>query len=384
MLAEYALILAMAEGHLRLHPTRRAALRRSLLAWYRANRRDLPWRRETPNPYHVLVSETMLQQTQVATVIAYFERFVAEFPTINHLAGAGEQDVLRLWQGLGYYRRARNLHAAAKEIVLRQGGNVPRELDALNALPGIGRYTAGAVASIAFGIAAPIVDGNVARVLSRWFAIDRPTDDKLVRDDLWRLAGELVPEGADAGDFNQAMMELGATVCTPRLPKCLTCPVSGLCKAKELGIAECLPAKRGRRKPTEVVYHVVAIECGGHYLYVQRPATGLWAGMWQFPLAENIKGRATVMVIRAWFETTFGGKCGTPRRIGELEHQTTHRTVHVTLWRAMVDKELVDGQWKTLAEAAGLPASRLQRRCEEMLTGQTRANAPQSLRKRSR
>lgn len=374
----------MAERLLRLHPTRRTALRRSLLAWYRANQRQLPWRRETPNPYHVLVSEAMLQQTQVATVIAYFERFVAALPTINDLAAAGEQDVLRLWQGLGYYRRARNLHAAAKQIVLRYGGQVPRELEALIALPGIGRYTAGAVASIAFGVAAPIVDGNVARVLSRWFAIDRPTDDKFVRDELWRLAGQLVPEGTDAGDFNQAMMELGATVCTPRLPKCLTCPVAGLCKANKLGLADRLPAKRSRRQPTGVAFHAVAVESGGRYLYVQRPATGLWAGMWQFPLAENIKGPATAKELRVWLEKTFSGNCGTPRRIGEFEHQTTHRTVHVTLWRAVAGKRSAEDQWKTLAEAAQLPTSRLQRRCEEMLTGQPRANAAQSLRKRSR
>jgi len=317
-------------------------------------------------------------------VIAYFERFIAAFPSISDLAAAGEQDVLRLWQGLGYYRRARNLHAAAKEIMLRHGGEVPREIDALIALPGIGRYTAGAVASITFGIAAPIVDGNVARVLSRWFAIDRPPDDKLVRDVLWRLAGDLVPEGPDAGDFNQAMMELGATICTPRAPACLTCPVARLCRANELGIAERLPARRVRRKPTEVAYHAIALECDGRYLYVQRPATGLWAGMWQFPLAENIKGRANAKVLRGWLKKTSGSKCGMPCRIGELEHQTTHRTVHVTLWQAVADKGSADDQWKTLAEATQLPASRLQRRCEEMLMVQLRANVAQSLRKRSK
>ena len=196
---------------------RAARVRRRLLAWYDKNQRPMPWRAlkgRTPNPYHVLVSEAMLQQTQVVTVVPYFQRFVGAMPTVCDLASAKEQEVLRLWQGLGYYRRARNLHAAARVIVRDHGGQVPDTVEALLNLPGIGRYTAGAIASIAYGRAAPILDGNVARVFARLFLIEQPVDAPETRKTLWRLAEELVPPKRP-GDFNQAVMELGALVHHP-------------------------------------------------------------------------------------------------------------------------------------------------------------------------
>ncbi|MEZ6191711.1 MAG: A/G-specific adenine glycosylase [Phycisphaerales bacterium] len=205
-------------------------VRQRLLKWYDAHRRHLPWRAdksETPNPYHVLVSEAMLQQTQVATVIPYFNRFIEALPTVDDLAAADEQAVLRLWQGLGYYRRARNLHAAAKAIQQEHGGKVPDTIEALLKLPGVGRYTAGAIASIAYGRPAPILDGNVARVLARLFLIEQPVDAPKTRNTLWQLAEQLVPDKR-AGDFNQAVMELGALVCTKVNPSCEACPLSGL------------------------------------------------------------------------------------------------------------------------------------------------------------
>ncbi len=222
---------------------------RSLLRWYDRSRRDLPWRvpvgsTEKLDPYHVLVSEAMLQQTQVATVVPYYHRFLARFPTLADLAAADEQDVLRLWQGLGYYSRARNLQAAARKVVSDFGGELPSERDELLRLPGVGLYTAGAVASIAFGRRAPIVDGNVARVLCR---VDRITTDPRERatlDVLWRRAEEVLPESR-TGDFNSAMMELGATVCTPRSPQCLLCPVREHCEAFAAGEAERIPGAQG-------------------------------------------------------------------------------------------------------------------------------------------
>lgn len=368
---EIGLIHGMAQAALSrgvpLHPSRREALRRALLAWYRTHRRVLPWRSDKPDAYRVLVSEAMLQQTQVATVIAYFERFLLAFPRVRDLAAAEEQDVLRQWQGLGYYRRARNLHAAARAIVERHGGVVPSTVAELEALPGVGRYTAGAVASIAFGIGAPIVDGNVARVLSRWFIIEGAVDDKPVRDELWRLAAELVPAG-DAGDFNQAMMELGAMVCTPRGAKCLACPVSQWCGANDKGLVDMLPRKREKRKPTAVSYHAVAVECDGRFLYTQRPPTGLWAGMWQFPVAEHIEGNASAKMLQVWLRDSFGLVCAAPKRVKKLEHQTTHRTVGVTLWHTKAGKKTTGDTWKSVVEAAELPASRLQRRCEELMS----------------
>ena len=213
----------------------KATFSKRLLRWYDAHRRDLPWRikngsRETLDPYRVLVSEAMLQQTQVATVIPYFDRFIGRFPTFRALADADEQDVLRLWQGLGYYSRARNLHAAAKRIVREFGGEMPRTAEALRQLPGVGRYTAGAVASIAFDCPAPIVDGNVARVLCRIDRIESdPRTDKPTLEEIWRRAEQILP-AARCGDFNSALMELGATVCTPRNPKCLICPMKKGCR----------------------------------------------------------------------------------------------------------------------------------------------------------
>ena len=210
------------EPSVRLAAARRDAVRRRLLAWYATTRRDLPWRR-TADPYRIWLSEAMLQQTRVETVIPYYERFLSRFPTPRALACADEQDVLRAWAGLGYYARARNLKRAAELIVRDHDGRIPSEPDALSSLPGVGRYTVGAITSIAFGKRAPVVDGNVSRVLSRLEAVRAPASAWL-----WDLAGRLVPPDAP-GDFNQAVMELGATVCTPRAPSCPRCPLASSC-----------------------------------------------------------------------------------------------------------------------------------------------------------
>jgi A/G-specific adenine glycosylase len=257
-----------------------------LLGWYRRNRRPLPWR-ETSDPYAIWVSEAMLQQTRVETVESYWTRFLERFPTVHELARADEEDVLALWSGLGYYRRARSLHAAAQVIVERHGGEFPRTRDELLALPGVGPYTAGAVLSIAFDLPEPLVDGNVGRVFARLFALEGTTGSSELQRDLWQLAGELVPREGAAGDWNQALMELGATVCTPRDPNCPACPLAEGCRARSAGRTAELPWPKPKVPSIEVALETVVVRDGDALLLERRPASGRMAGMWQFPTVER-------------------------------------------------------------------------------------------------
>jgi A/G-specific adenine glycosylase len=325
-----------------------------LLRWYATNRRSLPWRipggdHGRPDPYRVLVSELMLQQTQVATVIPYFQRFLERFPTAATLAEAPEQEVLRLWQGLGYYSRARNLQKAAQAIVSRHGGRVPTTVEELLALPGVGRYTAGAVASIAHGVAAPILDGNVMRVLSR---LDRVEGNPRSRNNqalLWTRAAELVPSDRP-GDFNSAMMELGATVCTPRNPQCLLCPVRDHCKAQAAGVQELIPPPR-KAKPTPVEKRVVlCVSDGDNWLIEKRPTDGRWAGMWQF-VSRPVESEDLAELIR---------HASRPRKLGQVRHQLTHRTYRFDVRWCMLNTPIRpstgrEERWVPLAGLADFP-----------------------------
>ena len=213
-----------------------------ILSWYAQHRRDLPWRK-TRDPYRIWISEIMLQQTQVDTVIPYYHRFIEKFPVVEDLAEASMEDVLKVWENLGYYSRARNLHAAAGQLVKRSGGRFPENRDGLLLLPGIGPYTAAAIMSFAFGEQIATVDGNVKRVMSRLFAVPEPIDQSPTRRRLHDLAAELVPE-RNPSEFNQGLMDLGATVCTPRRPSCRSCPLQGLCLAFQEGLQETLPIKK--------------------------------------------------------------------------------------------------------------------------------------------
>ncbi len=265
-----------------------------LLEWYMQNKRDLPWRRHR-NPYYIWVSEIMLQQTRVDTVIPYFHRFIERFPTVEDLADAPEQDVLKCWEGLGYYSRARNLQAAAKQVKELHGGQVPDDKASVFALKGVGPYTAGAVLSIAFNKPEPAVDGNVMRVLSRYFLIEEDIMKGSTRSFMEGLVVELIPEGR-ASDFNQALMELGALVCTPKSPHCLTCPVMEHCAARLEGVEESLPVKT-KAKPPRPEYRVVALVegTGGHagkVLIRQRPQEGLLARMWELPHVQVPQSRS--------------------------------------------------------------------------------------------
>ena len=262
-----------------------------LSAWFEGAARDLPWRRQRSG-YHALVSELMLQQTQVSRVLEKFGPFVRQFPTPAALAAASEDEVLAAWQGLGYYRRARLLHAAAKAVVERHGGEVPADPEALRALPGVGRYTAGAIASIVFGAAEPIVDGNVTRVFQRLAAREGSASDRAVGVWAWERAGEFVRSAADPGVANEALMELGATVCTPAAPRCSGCPLRGMCAAHAAGRVDEIPAPKRRAARRELVLVCARVVRGdGAVLLEQRPRDGgLWGGLWQPPTVESADG----------------------------------------------------------------------------------------------
>jgi A/G-specific adenine glycosylase len=336
-------------------PTPRAIhVRLPLLSWYDRHKRDLPWRSTTglPPAYHVLLSEFMLQQTQVATVIDYFHRFLQTLPTIRDLAGADEQTVLRLWQGLGYYSRARNLHKCAKAIVEQFAGEIPRDVDALLTLPGVGPYTAGAIASLAYDVRAPIVDGNVIRVICRLDGIEQDPRDKTVLQSIWKRAGELVPEDRP-GDFNSALMELGATVCTPRAAKCLLCPLREHCVAQKKGLVESIPpVKKTKATPIEkrIVYCLARTRAGKvEFQFEQRPATGRWASMWQFiTRADPLAGES--------------------ESIGSITHQLTHRKYEFDVRLSKSIRTKVDDcKWLTLDATETLPLPKPHVQIRQML-----------------
>lgn len=259
-----------------------------LLCWYDTAKRDLPWRRDK-DPYRIWVSEIMLQQTRVETVIPYYERFIREFPDIYALAEALEDKVVKCWEGLGYYSRVRNLHTAVKEVATAYGGKVPDNPREFRTLPGVGDYTAGAVMSIAYDLPVAAVDGNVLRVFSRLVAIHEPVDMPLIKRGIAKLVKEMIPPGR-AGDFNQALMELGALVCIPSNPRCDRCPIAQNCAGYQQGIAADLPNKRREKAPRKEM-RVAGLLCQEDtFLIVQRPGTGLLAGLWEFPGCEVRNG----------------------------------------------------------------------------------------------
>jgi len=301
---------------------------RALGAWFDAGARDLPWRRDR-RPYAVWLSEIMLQQTRVETVIPYFERFLQRYPDVSALAAAEIDDVLHLWSGLGYYRRARQLHAAAREVTARYGGAFPSEPEALRSLPGVGAYTAGAVASIAYGKRAALVDGNVARVLARLDAVDAPPKSTAAQKRLWSTAARLVPEDRP-GRFNEALMELGATVCTPRDPRCDACPIARLCAARAAGREREIPAASPKRAVpvVEVVAAVVEDPATGALLFARRRAGGLFGGLWEPPMVEALSiddARAGLAALGVPLGRT------RLREVGRVTHVLTHRRMEVVV-----------------------------------------------------
>lgn len=287
-----------------LDPKIRTRFTRPLLQWYEAAGRDLPWRTNR-DPYAIWVSEIMLQQTQVATVRPYFLRFLNAFPTIADLAAADLEKVLKLWQGLGYYARARHLHRAASEVMTRFSGRLPATFEGLHSLPGIGRSTAGAILTIAFNKRYPILDGNVRRVLCRFFKIKEDPRGKSVEDWLWACSETLMPQKNRAGVYLQAIMDLGATICTPRQPDCAVCPVRKHCEARRAGLQETLPLKPVRKKIPHFDYFAGLLVCGDWVLIHRRPLTGLLAGLWEFPGARIDTPVTARLSITDYFERFF-------------------------------------------------------------------------------
>ncbi|MEW5975353.1 MAG: A/G-specific adenine glycosylase [Acidobacteriota bacterium] len=308
-------------------PGQRADLDRLLLSWYSAHKRDLPWRK-TRDPYRIWISEVMLQQTQVETVIPYYRRFLKLFPSLGRLAQATMEEVLLVWAGLGYYSRARNLHKAAQQIVFRHEGLFPQTFEDVLSLPGIGRYTAGAIMSIAFGQPYPVVDGNVTRVLTRLFRVEQDIRQRRTHDLLWKIASHLVPRERP-GDFNQALMELGATVCTPRQPSCRCCPFGGLCKARESGVQDHLPNKENLLRSVKQHLAVAVIHHQGRVLMRQRKEGSLLKGLWEFPNT----GFQARPVSRRSLTQTIQRSIGRPIRIGSplpgINHAITHRRIAI-------------------------------------------------------
>jgi len=297
-------------------------LPRKLIKWFEGNARDLPWRRRR-TPYRVWLSEMMLQQTQVDTVIPYFKRFVARFPTVRALANAPLDAVLKLWEGLGYYARARNLHRAAQMISRELGGRFPRTVEELMRLPGVGRYSAGAIASLAFGIDAPVVDGNVSRVLCRVFAIEHDPREPKVRAELWALAESLLPKG-QAGPFNEALMELGATVCLPRAPQCDACPIRSMCEARRRGLQEQLPVRRAKKITPHYDVTAAVIRRNGRTLIAQRPHDGMLGGLWEFPGGKCEPGESLADCLRREIREELGLKIEVGHPIISVKHAYSH------------------------------------------------------------
>jgi len=354
-------------------PAWKTKLRRQLLVWYARHRRDLPWRR-TSDPYQIWISEIMLQQTQVGTVVPYFERFVAAFPNLHALANAAEHDVLKRWEGLGYYRRARQLHLAAKVVVGQHGGHLPRDPALLAGLPGIGRYTAGAIASIAFDVRTPILEANTRRLLQRLCA-QRKTAGILTDNQLWDQAEKLLPRGK-AGAFNQALMELGSLICKPAEPLCHLCPVSGLCPTRRLGLANRpLPTNRA---PIESVREAcVIVGRGNRVLIRQCMSPDRWAGLWdflRFPLA-TLDGAVLEKELRQRTLELTGLRIANLQRRTTIKHSVTRFRITLECYIATASvsrlpKAGINLRWIDIAELVQYPLSRPARRIAELLAEQ--------------
>ena len=317
---------------------RLAAVQAALPKWFRRSKRSMPWRR-TRDPYAIWVSEIMLQQTRVETVKSYYTRWMERFGTVEKLAAARIGDVLKAWEGMGYYGRARNLHKVAKQVVADFAGALPHTVPELRRLPGIGPYTAGAIASIAFGLDEPVLDGNVARVLCRLFRIRTNPAQTATRKKLWALARKLIPPGK-AGRFNEAMMDLGATVCTPRSPRCDTCCVADACEALVRGEQESLPHKD---KPKPIPHHDIAagvIWKRGRILIDRRKPEGLLGGLWEFPGGKVEAGETLAQALRREVREELGIRI----RVGEEFLAVDHAYSHFRITLHAMECEYVSGE----------------------------------------
>jgi len=340
-----------------------------LLHWYHKNKRILPWRDHGLSPYGVWVSEIMLQQTRVETVIPYFEKWLRLFPTIQALANASERDVLNAWEGLGYYSRARNFHKASKIVAEKFDGELPRDLDELRKLPGIGRYTVGALASIVFGMDEPALDGNLKRVYARLFDVSQPVDSPEGEQILWSLARENLPKG-QAADFNQALMDLGAMICLPKNPRCLICPAMDICQARIKGTQAMRPVKKAKKDVPHRVLAAGVIIKRGKVLMAQRPPSGLLASMWEFPNGEidQNPARELVKAIGSGYRLRLRVKRSRPE-LGIFQHAYTHFkvTVHALMCEAVSIPRGDRLKWIALSDLNAYPMGKIDRRIADMI-----------------
>lgn len=332
-------------------------IQKNLLDWYDQNKRDLPWRR-TQDPYSIFVSEMMLQQTQVKTVIPYYGRFLTELPDWQSLAKAKEEKILKLWEGLGYYRRARNLQAAAKMIIEEFNGHLPQTREEILKLPGVGQYSAGAVLSIAFQKAEPLVDGNVIRVFSRLFVLRGNLKTGENHQNVWEIARSLIPSKRP-GDFNQALMELGATLCLSDNPQCLLCPLFQFCEAAQRGIQTDLPEMPKAAKNIEVPIAALLVENKKKILVKKRDENEKWLkGLWEFPSAEG----KTMDEGRQKMEKEYN-VMAEKKPFKSIRHQITNHKIHLDLFIARNKKTIKASthlKWVTPAELEDLPFSSAQ------------------------
>lgn len=349
----------------RLPPGTVSAVVRDLLPWFRKNARRLPWR-EHRSPYAVWISEAMLQQTRVDTVVAYYGRWMRRFPDVETLAAAETGDVLKVWEGLGYYARARNLHRAARVIVAEHGGKIPSDPDALLALPGVGLYTRAAVASLAFGHALPVLDGNVERVLTRLCAISDSLGGSKVRDGLRALAGRMMADHPP-GEFNEAVMELGATVCLPRAPRCEVCPLTAVCRARKRNPLD-YPVKAKKAKiPTLEVGAAVTWREDGRFLIARRHDKGLLGGMWEFPGGKQEPGESMPDCIVRELQEELGITVRVDTPLTHVRHTYSHFHLSLHVWncRWQGDEpralDCADFRWATLGECRELPFGKADR-----------------------
>ena len=353
------------------------SLRRRLLAWYARHARDLPWRKSR-DPYRVWISEIMLQQTQVVTVCDYFTRFLAAFPDIHTLAAAEEIEILRLWEGLGYYRRARQLHAAAKQVVALHAGKFPRDLAKLQSLPGIGRYTAGAIASIAFDQRAPILEANTLRLFSRLIAHRGDVASATGRTSLWTFAEEILP-AKDVANFNQALMELGSLICTPTNPKCHECPLATHCAANARGLQHEIPAAKTKQKFTALREAAIIIRKNGSVLMRECGPTERWAGLWDFPRFEleatgPLFGREEITTKVA---AQTGIQCTPGALLKTLKHGVTRYRITLDCYEATYISGRTRSpsgtavRWLPTAQLIELPLSTTGRKIATLLTWST-------------
>lgn len=337
-----------------------AEVRAALLDWYAGAARDLPWRR-TRDPYAIWVAEVMLQQTRVETVKPYYARFLERFPSASALARAPLDDVLASWSGLGYYRRARLLHQGALHVAERHGGAVPGTVEALRAIPGVGAYTTGAIASQAFGLEAPLVDGNVARVLARLFRVEDDPKRGAGQARLWALAGELV-RGERPGDLNNALMELGATVCVPGEPRCLLCPVRARCAARAAGLERALPVVAAKKARPVIEELSAVLRVDGGVVLAKRASEGLFAGLWEPPRLAV----ATRAALGRALSRLLGVAVTLARRPArEVEHVLTHRALRVGVFDGTVDRapaRIAEELRERYVDVAVVPAGEIEKR----------------------